>query len=131
MDLIEKARPGFAVDGFGDEFIRYIHEKDVEVSKRGDRTYAQEDLEDIARHFAQWQKEKDEEIINAIGDIPGDIEKAYHNGRKDMREQMMKEAVEGYVAQRVHGELFAKCQVPKSMNLQFSDKVRIIIVKED
>ena len=41
-------------DEFEEEFIRYIHEKDDEVSERGESTYAQEDLEDIARHFAQW-----------------------------------------------------------------------------
>ena len=44
-------------DGLEEEFIRYIHEKDAEVSERGESTYAQEDLEDIARHFAEWGAE--------------------------------------------------------------------------
>ena len=81
---------------------------------------------------ASWQKEQDEEIINAIGDIPGDIEKAYHNGRKDMKEQMMNGAVEGKVAESIRGKLFIRCPVPETMNLDFCDKVRVIILpKED
>ena len=44
-------------DEFEEEFIRYIHEKDAEVSEQGESTYAQEDLEDIASHFAQWGAE--------------------------------------------------------------------------
>ena len=53
-DLEKEEKP---IEGLEEEFIRYIHEKDAEVSERSESTYAQEDLEDIARHFAKWGAE--------------------------------------------------------------------------
>ena len=53
----EREKPMNSNEGLEEEFIRYIHEKDAEVSERGESTYAQEDLEDIARHFAKWGAE--------------------------------------------------------------------------
>jgi len=94
-----------------------------------------DELKECARHFAQWQKEKDEEIINAVGDIPGDIEKAYHNGRKDMREQMMKEAVEGDVDEKTFGYKAIRPNLKQLdtilETLSKGDKVKLIIIKED
>ena len=56
---------------------------------------------------------------------------SFQEGAKWDREQMMKEAVEGKVAESIRGKLFIRCPVPKTMNIDFCDKVRIIIVKED
>ena len=54
---LEKEEKPMNQEGLEEEFIRYIHEKDAEVSERSESTYAQEDLEDIARHFAEWGAE--------------------------------------------------------------------------
>ena len=71
----------------------------------------------------------------ALKEEMNELKKGMVEGRitqnSDTKLIVVSEPIDGYVAQRVHGELFAKCQVPKSMNLQFGDKVRIIIVKED
>ena len=56
-DLEKDEKPMNSNEGLEEEFIRYIHEKDAEVSERSESTYAQEDLEDIARHFAKWGAE--------------------------------------------------------------------------
>ena len=57
LDTLEKEEKPMNQEGLEEEFIRYIHEKDAEVSERSESTYAQEDLEDIARHFAKWGAE--------------------------------------------------------------------------
>ena len=62
-------KPMNSNEGLEEEFIRYIHEKDAEVSERSESTYAQEDLEDIARHFAQWGAEHRDS-----SEIPKDLE---------------------------------------------------------
>ena len=69
-ELGRQSKPTTA-EGLEDEFIRYIHEKDAEVSERGESTYAQEDLEDIARHFAKWGAEH-----RGCLEIPNDLEEA-------------------------------------------------------
>ncbi len=55
-----------------------------------------------AKHFAEWQKAK-----------------------------MMETAVEGKVAERIQGKLYVRCKVPDTMDVEFCDKVKVIIVKED
>ena len=116
------------------EIERYLHSIGLGYGGWADGL-GDDDLRELARHFAQWQKEQDEEIINAIGDIPGDIEKAYNNGRKDMREQMMKEAVEARVCSGMEGDKWIMTYVGDYESMiklcKAGDKVRIIIIKED
>ena len=57
-----------------------------------------------------------------------EIEQAYLAGAINEREKMMKEAVEGKIAERIQGKLYARCQVPKTMKAEFGDKVRIIVI---
>jgi hypothetical protein len=47
------------------------------------------------------------------------------------REQMMKEAVEGYVTLTLTGVLTVAATIKEGDNIGISDKVRIIIVKEE
>ena len=78
---------------------------------------------------AEWQRElmMDEWLKDRDGCFWDGVEE----GKKSMREQMLKDAVEGYVTQKINGERYAKAQVPDSMGLKFGDKVKLIIVKED
>ena len=55
----------------------------------------------------------------------------YELGKKDMKEQMMKEAVEGYVTLTLTGALTVAATIKEGDNIGISDKVRIIIVKEE
>ena len=52
-------------------------------------------------------------------------------GAEWQKAKMMEEAVEGKVAERIQGKLYARCQIPNTMGVEFGDKVRVIIIKED
>ena len=90
-----------------------------------------EDLKVLARHFAQWQKEKDNEVADkalttSIKLQEGWYAKGIADGEKSMKEQMMKEAVEGRV---VDAGIFATYNTPVEYT-HSGDKVKIIIIKE-
>lgn len=52
-------------------------------------------------------------------------------GMDRQKEQMMEEAVEGKIAERIQGKLYARCQVPETMKAEFGDRVRIIVCKNE
>lgn len=94
-------------------------------------------LSDVARHFAQWQKEQmmDEWLKDRDGCFWDGVEE----GKKAMREQMMKEAVEGEV---VTTNKYTSVRYLSrygtfryfygiGCGFQKGDKVKLIIVKED
>ena len=91
---------------------------------------------DIARHFAKWQKEKDNEVADkalttSIKLQEGWYAKGIADGEKSMKEQMMKEAVEGEVIQDLKDVNRVKSFGKVPDWLRFGDKVRIFIVKEE
>ena len=83
-----------------------------------------EDLKNLARHFAQWQKEKDEKMLSV------EYLKGVEFGKQDTKEQMMKEAVEGEVENASFGIVYLRKNLTND-GYSTGDKVRIIIVKED
>lgn len=97
-----------------------------------------------ARHFAQWQKEQDEMskvnyegaravYNNTVQHLQEKIDEKYELGKKDMREQMLKEAVEADVniyRDLAAGKSWAEFVVEMPTN-NLGDKVRIIVVKKD
>lgn len=85
------------------------------------------EYEDAFIAGAEWMRKKDVEDMYMSDNRH--FLKCYEQGKVDMKVKMMNDAVEGYVAQRVHGELYAKAKVPESMNLKFGDKVKIVIIK--
>ena len=99
--------------------------------------FTTDELKECARHFTQWQKEQmmDEWLKDRDGCFWDGVEE----GKKAMREQMMKEAVEGdYTLEdgriEIEGEPLP-CLNP-ILNLPYpkfkpGQKVKIIIVKED
>lgn len=56
---------------------------------------------------------------------------AYLAGAVNEREKMLKDAVEGKIAERVQGKLYARCQVPINMGFEFGDKVRVVVLKAE
>lgn len=80
-----------------------------------------------ARHFAEWQKEQDtREMIMSDGSY---FQKCYEQGKKDMKEQMLKEAVEGRVFMSFapgHNQM-----VMADVDLPTNTKVRIIVLKAE
>ena len=57
---------------------------------------------------------------------------AFQNGQKNMKEQMMKEAVEGWVSSTKGDHFGCVTSVPTDLGkLYVADKCKLIIVKED
>lgn len=77
---------------------------------------------------AKWQAEKDARDMYMSDNRH--FEKVYQLGKKDMKEQMMKEAVDTVVSLDAGGFPFIEFGVGK-FGLKVGDKVRVIIVKED
>ena len=88
-----------------------------------DDEFGRELINKIARHFAQWQKEKDE----------AEITFAYADGCTYTMDRLRREAVEGVVSlQFADGTGAVRTTDGFLLNgLRCGDKVRIIIVKEE
>ena len=88
-----------------------------------------EECKDIAHHFADWQLQNMKEPLRM----------EYEKGRYDMREEMMKEAVDGIVEWSLDsegcylqaGSLRLKYEKSPYGNPREGDKVKLIIVKEE
>ena len=133
-----------------DEFYKYLYEEfDLKTKGRPD----EDDMLAFARHFAEWQRKQDEEWLNSElmkahlnGVAASDtitketLRTEYEKGRYDMREEMMKDAVDGEVIEvldddcsicgHAHLELFFD-KYTLLENFKDGDKVKVIIVKED
>ena len=83
----------------------------------------------VARHFAEWQKERmmDEWLKDRDGCFWDGVEE----GKKAMEKQMLKEAVEGEVVKDINNKLVVTAKNVNLDKFKFGDKVRIIIVKEE
>ena len=90
-------------------------------------------IEDIARHFANWQKEQDKETIELAEDH------AMLAGMEKMKEQLLKDTVSATVITDpdAHGadyglqKLDVKFQELESKGFKSGTKVKLIIIKED
>lgn len=64
-----------------------------------------------------------------------DIEKAFNAGMQEMREQMMKDAVDGIVAESAGANGWVNVMTgfvrSKDVEVMFGDKVKLIIIKEE
>jgi hypothetical protein len=75
---------------------------------------------------ANWQKTKDQSIIELAEDH------AMLAGMEKMKEQMMKEAVDGTVfTQLEDGEIMVRSHYFKSEKFNYLDEVKLIIIKEE
>lgn len=75
---------------------------------------------------AKWQKAKDQETIETA------IHHAYHNGKLEMKEQMMAKAVDGFVIEDTeegNGNFLLSAEyLSKDMGLKDRQKVKVIVV---
>ena len=97
-----------------------------------------EDLHAVARHFASWQKQNDKEQILILTD---QIESC-HAAMKckdelmeiklhEQKEEMMKDAIDGYVDQVEYPDLTLIQLSENPKDLKDGDKVKLIIIKEE
>ena len=84
-----------------------------------------EQFDDIARHFAEWQKNKMKETLQT----------EYEKGRFDMRKEMMKDAVDATIffeLKSSDGSLFqAKSDRFRMNGVKISDKIKVIPIKTE
>ena len=80
------------------------------------------DIEHIARHFAGWQKVKDQFQIDMAHDG------GYMEGQDYAREQMMKDVVEIPLHQWLPALLYDKMS---EKGFKDGDKVKLVIIKEE
>lgn len=108
---LEEAANEYAYRGMPDEMKPY-------VKPIGD---------EVIKNFisgAKWQKEQDDKLVDII------YRQGIEKGKDDMKEQMVKEAVEGYVVKDITGSLAVTAKGINLDGFKFGQKVRIIIVKE-
>ena len=78
--------------------------------------------------IADWQKTRDQEITETA------IHHAYHNGKLEMKEQLMANAIDGFViddTEKGNGDfLLSVDYLPKDMGLKDKQKVKVIVIKE-
>ena len=92
---------------------------------------------DIARHFAQWQKEKTKGKKWIFEDeYRKDMERSFQDGRDEMREQMLKEAVDGVIYGDVRSQedqpyqIYAESDYLPMDKFKQYDRVKLIVIKE-
>ena len=122
MDEVRGNRPKLSDSSLEDEMINYWG-----------RIPDDKDLIDTARHFALWQKEQ--MMDEWLEDRDGCFWDGVNEGKKAMREQMMKDAISCSIIWH-DGPLLDYTQEQQDNALEkigatIGDKVRIIIVKED
>ena len=111
-------------------------EKEIKDTCRGywindyhEQELGKHDIENIARHFAQWQKEQDDRLTDII------YQQGIEKGKDEMREQMFKKSVEADIMLTLHdktGDVSLHTgYLPKELGIKCDDKVRIIIIKEE
>lgn len=82
---------------------------------------------DVARHFANWQKQKDEENTKSMYKVGINL------GKEQMRQQIMKDAVEVPIEEAVpfgscKWKLCAKLWLDKGVK---GNKVKLVIIKDE
>ena len=108
-----------------------------------------EELEAFARHFVElgenWQKQHDAKLREdnniccmKFDDIEKAREGAYEEGKKMIREEMMKRAVDAEVSIDYYDDqgrenvvVFASNVIAEEHGIKDGDKVKVIIVKEE
>jgi len=87
-------------------------------------------IQAIAHHFAEWQKQKDKQLIGATQKIS--FQHGYDEGRFDMREEMLKDACDTKITTDKNSIFpIIKYQLPLTYDCKIGDKVKIIIIKPE
>lgn len=120
LDNLEEA----AID-FADFARKQLFSKDYAVSSIA---YYDHGCIDGFKAGAEWQRKKDTRDMYMSDNRH--FQKVYELGKKDMKEQMMKEAVEGEIFDYIEG-LIGNIEFDIDSRFEKGDKVHIIIVKED
>ena len=113
-----------------------------------DKEQIKADIRYIARHFAEWQRKKDFEDFfksdmtmpnkfyekgkaDALKEMEEALQTEYEKGRFDMREEMMKDVVEGIVGGHTDIPAFINLEIEHKPNVKVGDKVKIVILKTE
>lgn len=93
-------------------FLREVHDRDTTIS-------------DVARHFAQWQRKRDEKEINEVRITE------YERGLYHGKDELMKDAVDCFSVKRdVAGISLLILNGEAICGVNDGDKVKVVILKE-
>lgn len=129
------------IDSMHDELVNRDLDKAIEDAMPGvpawhidevggdsyENAYNSDQMASMFKAGMCWQKEQD--VRDMLKSDETNFVKCYERGKEDMRQQMMKNAVEGMLFFNICHEpcfLVNDCE-----NLKQGDKVKLIIVKED
>lgn len=86
---------------------------------------------ELARHFAEWQREKNKQLVGATQKIS--YQHGYDEGRLDMKEELMKDAINGIMDCYDDNEWIEITDTDKLIVTPSiaGKKVKFIIVKEE
>ena len=91
-------------------------------------------LEFAARHFAEWQKRKDNEVAqHNLAEQIKIQQKCYERGMADMKQQMLKDGIEAHVRTDVPIDddyVYVRAYIKKD-KLEEGEKVRLLIIKDE
>lgn len=127
IDFIDSLPKEPASEDLEEEIENYIKDSLAIKFPTTDKEQIKADIRYIAHHFAEWQKQKDQETIELAEDH------AMLAGMNKMKEEMMENAVYGYVA-LCHDYPYRRSLVAIAdglINFEYAEKVKIIIVKEE
>lgn len=123
------------------DLLGFIH--DIDNQEEPDKSLEEEinkwldgpttDLRTTARHFAEWQKQQFEKNYKEI--FNDYWTRGFEEGRADMKEELLKDAVEGEVYKFAHYS-YVKERNRDDLTKYLSkfndgDKVRIVVLKEE
>ena len=136
--FVSPLQENLANEDIEEEFNRFLD--DTEGTPKVRRP--EEQLEwgmDIARHFANWQKDKDKvEMLILKDQIESCLaamkckDELLQIKMKEQKQQMMKDAVSGKVGQTINGMLkVLSDEFFGDLGFKAGDKVKLIIIKEE
>lgn len=122
MDIIDSSQEEPVSKDLEKELSAYVNSKEYTNS------IGTSGLLLIARHFANWQKQQDQENIELAEDH------AILAGMEKMKEQMMAKAIDAEVLENYDGKVIKYDETildEKLSDCKVFDKVKVIIIKED
>ena len=130
IEILDTLQEQPVCEGLDDEIAR-MWAKSCHLNEKKDQriaTLTSIEFEELARHFAEWQKDKDTRDMYMSDNRH--FQKIYELGRKEEREQMMTDAVEGEV---IPLKSSMEILIPNLTNNTYKvgDKVKLVIIKKD
>ena len=130
LTKIEKMPNEPANDDFEKEVYEHLWKGRMGADVSKPIYFSYDELLEVARHFAAWQKQKDADAINENALLYSARLEGIDIGKAEMKQQLMKDAIETSVCAMLDG-IHIDILPNQLKGYRFGDKVKVIIIKED